>query len=630
MKRIAYIILLFFYLLLVNVIGRGAFLYYNRTLSFFQMKDVVKVELLGLPMDMVVASALMLVPILLTLLSLKWEKLPMRRTAGILLWVAVFVAVCFTCADFIMYEHWKFKLDASVFAYMSEPGEMSSSTPMSYLVSRIGLSVLAAFIAGLLAFLLTPKTFQVRRRRHSRKVRGWVVCLVGIIFALPFVLGLSGVIGEELAFRKIQFAGKRITLHHKIFLSNAAVNPVYHIAHSVWLYSKDADRQFPMMDRKEARALTSRLFPADTEDITDTLLTTTRPNILTLQIESMGAVFVEELGGKYGEGAGMFSSEQETVTPELCCWMQLGLNFTRAYASSFRTDRGTVSVISGALSYPTVSLMMEDSVLALMEQGRGIAAIPSTLRRAGYSTCYLYGGDQSFMNKGRYLSAAGYERVMGIEDIDVEKSERDQWGANDSIAFERLFSYVTSEERKTPWCVGFQTLSSHEPWKVPYERLRDRILNAFAYTDHCLGRFLDRLSHTPVWDNTLVIIFADHGYPYNQFYDRPDFFHIPLLFVGGALKRTGNVETLISQSDIAATVLSQMNITHRQFPYSRNIFSSRYVSPCVYATYPAGVMLMDERGFSMYDHQSGVFISETDTLREKQLKAILQDSYENL
>lgn len=630
MKRIAYLILLFLYLLLVNVAGRVAFLYYNRALSFFNLTDLVKTELLGLPMDMVVASALMAVPVLLTLLSLKWERLSMRRTAGVLLWVAVFVTVCFTCADFIMYEHWKFKLDASVFAYMSEPGEMSSSTPVSYLVSRIGLSVLAAFVAGFLAFRLTPRTFSTRSRRHTRKVRGWVVCFVGVLVLLPMILGITGVIGEGLAFRNVQIAGKTLTVRRNIFLSNAAVNPVFHMAHSVWLYSKDADSQFRSMGTNEARAITSRLFPADTEDITDTLFTTTRPNILTLQIESMGAVFVRDLGGKYGEAVSMISSEKEAVTPELCRWMQQGINFTRAYASSFRTDRGTVSVISGALSYPTVSLMMQDSVLALMEQGRGIPAIPSTLRRAGYSTCYLYGGEPSFMNKGRYLSAAGYDRVMGIEDIDVRREERDQWGANDSIAFERLFSYVTSEDRSEPWCVGFQTLSSHEPWKVPYERFRDRILNAFSYTDHHIGRFLDRLSQSPVWDKTVVIIFADHGYPYHQFYDRPDFFHIPLLFVGGALKRTGNVETLISQSDIAATLLSQMNITHRQFPYSRNIFSSRYTSPCVYATYPAGVMLTDERGFSMYDHQSGVFTSEADTLREKQLKAILQDSYENL
>ncbi len=630
MKRIAYIILLFLYLLLVNIVGRAAFLYYNRDLSFFNMADGVKAELLGIPMDMAVASALMAVPVLLTLLSLKWERLSMRRTAGVLLWLTVFVTVCFTCADFIMYEHWKFKLDASVFAYMSEPGEMSSSTPVSYLVSRIGLSVLAAFVAGFLAFRFTPRSFSARGRRHARRVRGWVVWLAGFIVLLPLILGVAGVIGEGLAFQKVQIAGKDLTVRRNIFLSNAAVNPVFHMAHSVWLYSEDADRQFRSMDAKEARALTSRLFPADTEDITDTLFTTTRPNILTLQIESMGAVFVRDLGGKYGEGVSMFSSEKEPVTPELCRWMQQGINFTRAYASSFRTDRGTVSVISGALSYPTVSLMMQDSVLALMEQGSGIPAIPSTLRRAGYSTCYLYGGEPSFMNKGRYLSAAGYDRVMGIEDIDVRPEERDQWGANDSIAFERLFSYVTSADRSEPWCVGFQTLSSHEPWKVPYERFRDRILNAFSYTDHHIGRFLDRLSQSPVWDKTVVIIFADHGYPYHQFYDRPDFFHIPLLIVGGALRHTGNVETLISQSDIAATLLSQMNITHRQFPYSRNIFSSRYVSPCVYATYPAGVMLMDERGFSMYDHQSGVFISETDTLREKQLKAILQDSYENL
>lgn len=638
MKRTAYLITLFCYLLTTAVIGRLAFLYYNRSLAFFTAKDVIKTELLGLPMDAVIASAVIFVPVVLTLLSCLWPRLAMRRISGPYLWLAIFLSLCITCADFIMYEHWKFKLDASIFAYMSEPGEMSSSEPMSYLVSRIGLSVLAACIAGVVAIFLTPKSFASGKRKSGGKGTApgkenkWLLTMVSALCVLPLILGLTGIIGEALAFRKVQIANKNFSVHHNVFLSHAALNPVLHMVHSIWLYRQPASEQFRLMEKKEAHALCSSLFPVETEDITDTLFTTTRPNILTLQIESMGAVFVEALSGEQAQATGKMSGEAEAVTPEVCRWMAQGLNFTEAYATSFRTDRGTVSVVSGQLSFPTVSLMMEDSVLTLLEQGHGLPALPRTLTKAGYTTCYLYGGNPDFMNKGRYLSAAGYQKILGIEEIDVKEEERDGWGANDSIAFERLYTYLTEKKSKEqhPWYVGFQTMSSHEPWDVPYSRLWEQIPNAFAYTDHCLGQFLDRLSQTEAWDKLIVIIFADHGYPYHQFYDNPEFFHIPLFIVGGALKKTGNINTLISQSDIAATLLAQMNISHRHFPRSRNVFSANYTKPFIYASYPSGVVLKDNRGFSMYDLQSGTFTSKPDAKREEQLKAVLQDSYENL
>lgn len=638
MKRTAYLITLFCYLLMTAVVGRLSFLYYNRELAFFNIKDVIKAELLGLPLDMVIVSAIILVPVVLVWLSCLWPRLSTRRILGPYLWLAIFLGICITCADFIMYEHWKFKLDSSIFAYMSEPGEMSSSEPMSYLVSRIGLSVLAACLAGLIAVFLTPKSFAPGKKKADGKKsapikqRKWLLAFTSVLCLLPLILGLTGVIGEGLAFRKVQIAHKDFSVHHNIFLSHAAVNPIFHMVHSIRLYRQPASEQFRLMNKKEAHALCSAAFPVETEDITDTLFTTTRPNILTLQIESMGAVFVDALGGEQAKATGRWSGDKEVVTPEVCRWMGLGINFTEAYATSFRTDRGTVSVVSGQLSFPTVSLMMEDSVLTAMEQGHGLPALPKTLTNAGYTTCYLYGGNPDFMNKGRYLSAAGYQKILGIEEIDVKEEERDGWGANDSIAFERLYTYITTEKAKErhPWYVGFQTMSSHEPWDVPYSRLWEKIPNAFAYTDHCLGHFLDRLSRTAVWDNLIVIIFADHGYPYHQFYDNPEFFHIPLFIVGGALKKTGNIPTLISQSDIVATLLSQMNISHRHFPKSRNVFSTNYKKPFIYASYPSGVVLKDNRGFSMFDHQSGMFTSRPDAKREELLKAILQDSYENL
>ena len=51
----------------------------------------------------------------------------------------------------------------------------------------------------------------------------------------------------------------------------------------------------------------------------------------------------------------------------------------------------------------------------------------------------------------------------------------------------------------------FLTLSSHEPFDVPMNRLEDKYLNSIAYTDSCVGDFVEKLKRLPVWDNTLIV-----------------------------------------------------------------------------------------------------------------------------
>ena len=82
------------------------------------------------------------------------------------------------------------------------------------------------------------------------------------------------------------------------------------------------------------------------------------------------------------------------------------------------------------------------------------------------------------------------------------------------------------------------TLSSHEPFDVPYKRLPSPVSNAFAYLDESLGRFVARLKATPQWKDLLIICVADHGYSELGSDDRNStaVHHIPLLWIGGAVR----------------------------------------------------------------------------------------------
>ena len=125
-------------------------------------------------------------------------------------------------------------------------------------------------------------------------------------------------------------------------------------------------------------------------------------------------------------------------------------------------------------------------------KSRTLPSIAGKLVKEGYATDFLYGGDINFTNMKSYLLGSGYQRLTA--DVDFSMSERkNPWGVNDDITFEYLYNEIKKRPADGLWHTAFLTLSSHEPFEVPYHRLDDKILNAFAFTDDCLGKFIDRL-----------------------------------------------------------------------------------------------------------------------------------------
>lgn len=616
MKRTLYILSLTALLLVATILGKVEFLAYNRDIMFFTMSELMQVLWHGLPLDISTVAMAVLPVWFITLLTMKWPSMPLRWIVGPYIGIVTFLMGCVTGATIIMYENWKFLLDASIFSYMSSPGNATASASVYYIVTRIGLILLSSILLSFLSVAITPKSIVPRksryggggRRQQHAPQRHTVYLLTGLL--LFFMLW--GVNGRR--------ADERSAFHiEKIMLNHAAINPVGHMVRSLWTYSKDFEEQFRLMPEDECNTIFAQIFPTDTEDITDTLLRTRRPDILTIQLESMGAPFIESLGGAKG------------VAPELCQWMTRGVNFTNAWATSFRTDRGTVSALSGYVSYPTTSLMMTDSCLPLLP------SLAKTLKGYGYTADYMYSGNSNHMNKRKYMEAVGF-RMWDIEDIDVAPKERDVWGANDSIAMNRMLGLIQRTKQENgpdkPFFWACQTISSHEPWEVPYQRLDNKVHNAFAYTDHCVGQFLDSLSRTPVWDNLLVVVYADHGHTYGLTFDNPEFFHMPLFFIGGAVSKVRTYDTIIAQNDMVATILSQMGIPHNEeFPWSRNVFSPNYTYPFAYCNYPAGALFVDGSGKTMMDVQSGYIMAdepEPSGERLEHLQVMLQKTYDTI
>ena len=274
------------------------------------------------------------------------------------------------------------------------------------------------------------------------------------------------------------------------------------------------------------------------------------------------------------------------------------------------------------------------SVRKLPSKSAALPSLPGKLLDEGYETYFMYGGDINFTNMKSWLYGTGFRNVVSDADFSIAERHTNAWGVNDDITFSRLLEEVKSR-KDSLWFTGFLSLSSHEPFEVPYNRLEDKVDNAFAYTDSCLGAFVDGLKQSPVWDNLLVMILPDHGFRYTKsgLSSDPHVHHIPVLWVGGAVREPRIIDRFTGQSDMAATILGQLGIDHSDFLFSRNVLSCSYSYPFSFYTYNNGFCFMDSTGVTLYDDDASACLindSHGSDVRLNRGKAIVQTLHDDL
>ncbi len=539
--------------------------------AHYGLADCLQVMANGLLLDVPVTGYLIALPLLFTLVSawLPWRISLRRLSTPYYAIIAMLVALAFV-ADASLYPFWKFKLDATVFYYIDTPKDAFASVSMGYIALRI---VLIALYAAALVWLLRRATPRLLQPVDGwRRKTGLSLLLVAAI--APLVISIRGGLGESTTnVGKVYFSEDE-------YLNHAAINPLFSMIASLSKAENYAD-EFNYFDEEERKRLFSGLYP-DTEADTTALLNTTRPNIIIIIMESYGGQFIKAVSGR------------DDIAPNYNRLATEGIFFTHCYSSSFRTDRGTVSTLSGYPGFPTLSVMK------IPAKSRTLPCLASTLNNAGYTSSFLYGGDINFTNMKSYLRTGGYANIVSDVDFPILQRKDNPWGVNDDVTFDRLKSMI-KEQRSEPWHIGYLTLSSHEPFVVPYHRLKEKIPNAFAFTDDCLGRFVESIRRTPLWRNLLIVCIPDHGAMYPSDITHEQHHHNTMLWLGGAVAQHRVVNTLMNQSDMAATLLGQLRLSHKEYTFSRDIFSPDYKYPFAFFTFTGGIGLADSTGCTVYD-----------------------------
>ena len=585
------------------MIQKPVFMLYNHSLEKgYPLNDYLQVMFHGASLDATTAGYLTALPFIIIIISIWFKKFPIKKILfPYYLIASALLSIAFV-VDMGLYPFWGFKLDASIFLYLDSPKEAFASVSIGFIIIRIIAILLLIALNTWIMLKVTPTLL----RTVNKKAIGLLGTL--LLGGILFIIIRGGITESTSNVGQVYFSNDQ-------FLNHSAVNPNFSLLSSL-SKSKDFASEFDFFEENQRAELFKDLYPTHDGDSILQVLNSKRPNILIILLEGFGGVYVEPLGGL------------PDVSPNLNRLSEEGIFFTQCYANSFRTDRGTICALSGYLGLPNASVMK------IPAKSRTLPAISEELVKAGYSTDFLYGGDINFTNMKSYLLSKGYQKLTADKDFSLAEQTSNVWGVNDDITFEYLYQQLCNRQ-EGPWFTTFLTLSSHEPFEVPYNRLQEKTPNAFAYTDDCLGKFIDKLKRTPVWENLLIVCLPDHGsiYPRGSSDWGGKYSHIPMLWIGGAVKQPMKIDKIMNQTDMAATLLGQMGLDHSMFTFSRNVLGSSYTYPFAFYCYNNGFSFRDSTGVSAFDNNIMQTTYNDPIPNEKRVergKSILQTVYDDL
>lgn len=545
-RRFQFILCYYLFWTILFLLGRLYFLWQtNNTISPLPANDVWKTMVHGIRMDLSVAAYFTL-PVLMMLIAGMFIRFFNIRTVYVgYSFILLLLSELIFLIDSNVFNAWGYRLEANALIYLKSPKEAWASVsnlPVFWMIT--GLIMLVA---------LTTFAF-------IRLIRRYIPFVTGNRFVLIPVLLITGgamIVPMRGGLQLVPINQSSVYFSSNNYSNQVALNPVWNFVHSV-LHNRNLNgKEFDIMPSEKALNLVGHLFLQDTTEI----IKTSQPeNVILVVWES----FTSKVLDKVYHGV--------EITPNFNRLKNEGLYFDHIYATGDRTDKGIVGILSGYPSQPT------NSIVKHPEKSRTLPMLTKTLSSKGYFTSFYYGGEPEFANIKSYLLQGELNEMADVHAF-AEKDRNSKWGAHDGV----VMDYVSNRLKvlPQPFFATWLTLSSHEPYEtpvpvsIPGDDDVSLFLNSLHYTDDVLGQFVSKCKLMPWWNNTVLVVVADHGHRFPLSNNLTENFHIPVLFLGGGISpRT--VPSIGSQTDLASTLLNYLGYSSSMFHISRNMLAPQY------------------------------------------------------
>ena len=301
----------------------------------------------------------------------------------------------------------------------------------------------------------------------------------------------------------------------------------------------------------------------------------TKKNVVVLMVESFGREYIGALNKTLENG------KYKGYTPYIDSLIAHSVTFTHSYCNGRKSIDGMPSILS------SIPMFVEPFFLtpASMNHVSGIASI---LAAEGYQTAFFHGAQRGSMGFQAFSRATGFQEYYGREDFNADtRFDGDQdFDGTWAIWDEPFLQYYATKmsEMREPFMTAVFTASSHHPYVVP-DKYKDTypeegiiIHKCIRYTDMAIGKFFEKASHEPWFNNTIFVLTSDHtNLSDHAFYetDLGGFCSPIIIYEPGNQERQPEIQDKIAQQiDILPTLMGLLHYSKPYFSFGIDVLNT--------------------------------------------------------
>ena len=514
------------------------------TLSVF---EILQAFVYGLRFDFALTSILLILPLLMINLPVKWAENPKWLSFWYWVCLPIIIATCLLLAGDIAY-----------YAYVKRhiTQELRLILHDTFFIVQMGLSSykLAIFafagFAGVL-FLLWKKALPKDLSTKNSYSIGKRLAIFTLVF---FILAIG-----------VRGGTQRKTIHViNAFVTgnpsqgNLILNGAYSALRS-FSGKASVPHKFYNQDKLREQAIELGLYKQNINYPFQKKFNhkeKNKLNVVIVLLESWSYKYVDALAGNnYG------------ITPNFDKIVKQGLSFNRFYATGQRSIEGLQSVLTG------VPVLIGLPHLGWGLENNKFSRLGSMLQKHNYQTMFAQSSRRTSFHIDSISAAAGFENYFGREDMELKLDYADPdsfWFGWDHETFNKVLSYSTDIQE--PFINFIFTGSTHSPYgtlpkqflKYPHQIDTEHgFMNTLFYADWAIGQFMKEARQQSWFDNTVFLFTADHTLGAYQKGTTLDQFHIPFVMYSPKHIKPGVNNTIGSQLDIMPTVIDFLKLPNR-------------------------------------------------------------------
>ncbi len=544
----------------------------------FEFSELVKTFLMGIRFDLRLAIIISLPLILFSLIpyfNLTISKITQKITSTYIVFISIII-ILFYAADLGHYGYLDSRLDITAVIFAENPIISMQMIWESYPVI-LGLIIIILLVYGLHFSYRKIVKYTIQ---NTKSIIPILQKIIGIILGtVLLIIGSWGTLSQYALFwSDVQFS-------RNPFVSAMGLNPVLYFFDTIKFQEQDYDIE---KVRSHYKTMTEYLNITDpdinslnfTRNISSTISGENNlPNVVMIFLESVGANRLGAMGNPLNP------------TPKLDQLIKESLFFDHFYVPYVSTSRSDFTLITGIPDVARVKTSSRNPMI------RNQNTIINDFKN--YNKHFIIGGSASWANI-RSVITYNIKDIKLTELGDFDRPRLDVWGISDLDLFRESHEIFKNESIDKPFFAIVQTASNHRPYSIPEDNegfesieVSENELyksgfksveqyNGMRFLDHALGKFFEMASEEPYYNNTIFVLFGDHGTsdPRAHHMLPSDYelkirsYNVPLIiYTPGNINQHQIIHKICGLTDVLPTIAGLVGIPYTNYTIGRDILN---------------------------------------------------------